>query len=166
MTRHEAELLRKKRVTRKLMEELFTAPPPPGRPPAVRLKPSRCVLSVVPAAHHLGCGVGVTWESWHQVGVSHETLAPGCEKRPIACVAVCFWALPRCPLLSKSLVVSVKCGHLALAHLRGGPHYLHKVLGLGRGLWRGAGASGWAGLNLVWLSWPGVGEQGQRGAGG
>ncbi|XP_019524477.1 PREDICTED: E1A-binding protein p400 isoform X3 [Hipposideros armiger] len=41
MTRHEAELLCKKKVTRKLIEELFTAPPPPGRPPAVRLKPSR-----------------------------------------------------------------------------------------------------------------------------
>lgn len=53
MTRHEAELLCRKRVTRKLMEELFTAPPPPGRPPAVRLKPSRCVLTVWPAAHHL-----------------------------------------------------------------------------------------------------------------
>lgn len=50
MTRHEAELLRKRRVSRKLTEELFTAPPPPGRPPAVRLKPSRCVQSVLSAA--------------------------------------------------------------------------------------------------------------------
>ncbi|XP_053785012.1 E1A-binding protein p400 isoform X5 [Desmodus rotundus] len=41
MTRHEAEWLRQKKVTRRLIEELFTAPPPPGRPPAVRLKPSR-----------------------------------------------------------------------------------------------------------------------------
>lgn len=43
MTRHEAELLGKKKVTRKLFEELFTAPPPSSRPAAVRLKPSRCV---------------------------------------------------------------------------------------------------------------------------
>ncbi|XP_026980981.1 E1A-binding protein p400 isoform X2 [Sagmatias obliquidens] len=41
MTRHESELLGKKKVTRKLFEELFTAPPPSGRPAAVRLKPSR-----------------------------------------------------------------------------------------------------------------------------
>lgn len=47
MTRREAELLCKKKVTRKLIEELFTAPPPPGRPPAVRLKPSRCVAGSV-----------------------------------------------------------------------------------------------------------------------
>lgn len=43
MTRHEAELLCKKKVTRKLMEELFAAPLPSGRPAALRLKPSRCV---------------------------------------------------------------------------------------------------------------------------
>ncbi|XP_045881876.1 E1A-binding protein p400 isoform X8 [Meles meles] len=41
MTRHEAELLCKKKVTRKLMDELYTAPPPSGRPAALRLKPSR-----------------------------------------------------------------------------------------------------------------------------
>ncbi|XP_058547524.1 E1A-binding protein p400 isoform X2 [Neofelis nebulosa] len=41
MTRHEAELLCKKKVTRKLMEELFAAPLPSGRPAALRLKPSR-----------------------------------------------------------------------------------------------------------------------------
>ncbi|XP_045670644.1 E1A-binding protein p400 isoform X11 [Ursus americanus] len=41
MTRHEAELLCKQKVTRKLMDELFTAPPPSGRPAALRLKPSR-----------------------------------------------------------------------------------------------------------------------------
>lgn len=44
MTRHEAELLCKQKVTRKLMDELFTAPPPSGRPAALRLKPSRCVV--------------------------------------------------------------------------------------------------------------------------
>lgn len=43
MTRHEAELLCKKKVTRKLMEELFAAPLPSGRPAALRLKPGRCV---------------------------------------------------------------------------------------------------------------------------
>ena len=43
MTRHEAELLGKKKVTRKLFEELFNAAPPSSRPAAVRLKPSRCV---------------------------------------------------------------------------------------------------------------------------
>ncbi|XP_044099507.1 E1A-binding protein p400 isoform X6 [Neovison vison] len=41
MTRHEAELLCKKKVTRKLMDELYTAPPPSGRPATLRLKPSR-----------------------------------------------------------------------------------------------------------------------------
>ncbi|XP_022348101.1 E1A-binding protein p400 [Enhydra lutris kenyoni] len=41
MTRHEAELLCKKKVTRKLMDELYTAPSPSGRPAALRLKPSR-----------------------------------------------------------------------------------------------------------------------------
>lgn len=44
MTRHEAEQLFKKRVTRRLLEELSSAPPPSGRLPAVRLKPSRCVV--------------------------------------------------------------------------------------------------------------------------
>lgn len=43
MTRHEAELLCKKKVTRKVMEELLTAPLPSVRPTALRLKPSRCV---------------------------------------------------------------------------------------------------------------------------
>lgn len=43
MTRHEAELLCKKKVTRKLMDELYTAPPPSGRPATLRLKPSRYV---------------------------------------------------------------------------------------------------------------------------
>lgn len=47
MTRHEAELLFKKRVTRRLIEELSSAPPPSGRLPAVRLKPSRCVVPSV-----------------------------------------------------------------------------------------------------------------------
>ncbi|XP_029777498.1 E1A-binding protein p400 [Suricata suricatta] len=41
MTRHEAELLCKKKVTRKGMEELLTAPLPAGRPAVLRLKPSR-----------------------------------------------------------------------------------------------------------------------------
>lgn len=70
MTRHEAELLGKKKVTRKLFEELFTAPPPSSRPAAVRLKPSRCVAwyGVALPAHQLpltgswlavGCGVRV-----------------------------------------------------------------------------------------------------------
>lgn len=43
ITRHEAELLSKKKVTRKLMEEVFTSPPPTPRPAAVKLKASRCV---------------------------------------------------------------------------------------------------------------------------
>lgn len=65
MTHHEAELLGKKKVTRKLFEELFTAPPPSSRPAAVRLKPSRYVVwcgATLPA-HWLplavGCGVRV-----------------------------------------------------------------------------------------------------------
>eukprot|EP00069_Balaena_mysticetus_P010142 bmy_20537T0 len=41
MTHHEAELLGKRKVTRKLFEDLLTAPPPSGRPTAVRLKPGR-----------------------------------------------------------------------------------------------------------------------------
>ncbi|XP_064128074.1 E1A-binding protein p400 isoform X2 [Loxodonta africana] len=41
LTRHEAELLSKKKVTRKLLEEIFTSPPPSARPVAVKLKPSR-----------------------------------------------------------------------------------------------------------------------------
>ncbi|XP_040843097.1 E1A-binding protein p400 [Ochotona curzoniae] len=41
ITRHEAELLSKKKVTRKLMEEVFTSPPPTPRPAAVKLKASR-----------------------------------------------------------------------------------------------------------------------------
>lgn len=55
MTRHEAEVLCRRRVTRKLIEELFVAPPPPGRPPAVRLKPSRCVVWSSPPARHPVC---------------------------------------------------------------------------------------------------------------
>ncbi|MBZ3873370.1 E1A-binding protein p400 [Sciurus carolinensis] len=41
ITRHEAELLSKNKVTRKLMEEAFTSPPPSARPVAVKLKASR-----------------------------------------------------------------------------------------------------------------------------
>lgn len=41
ITRHEAELLCKKKVTRKLMEEVFASPPPSARPAAVKLKASR-----------------------------------------------------------------------------------------------------------------------------
>ncbi|VFV36447.1 Hypothetical predicted protein [Lynx pardinus] len=51
MTRHEAELLCKKKVTRKLMEELFAAPLPSGRPAALRLKPSS---GPAPAPHRPG----------------------------------------------------------------------------------------------------------------
>lgn len=43
ISRHEAELLYKKKVTRKLMEEVFTSPPPSARPAAVKLKASRYV---------------------------------------------------------------------------------------------------------------------------
>ncbi|XP_023581645.1 E1A-binding protein p400-like [Trichechus manatus latirostris] len=43
LTRHEAELLSKKKVTRKLIEESFTSPLPSARPVAVKLKPSRAV---------------------------------------------------------------------------------------------------------------------------
>lgn len=57
MTRHEAEVLCKKKVTRKLIEELFTAPPPPGRPPSVRLKPSRCVW----CGAHLPLAIRSAW---------------------------------------------------------------------------------------------------------
>lgn len=99
MTRHESELLGKKKVTRKLFEELFTAPPPSGRPAAVRLKPSRCVVwcgASLPAHQPALAGswlvvcrgvwvaspllllkgtpalqpLGQTWD--HQVGAPHE----------------------------------------------------------------------------------------------
>ncbi|XP_006901062.1 PREDICTED: E1A-binding protein p400 [Elephantulus edwardii] len=41
ITRHEAELLSKRKITRKLIEEIFTSPPSSVRPVAVKLKPSR-----------------------------------------------------------------------------------------------------------------------------
>ncbi|XP_021113366.1 E1A-binding protein p400 isoform X4 [Heterocephalus glaber] len=41
ITRYEAELLSKKKVTRKLMEEIFASPPLAARPVAVKLKASR-----------------------------------------------------------------------------------------------------------------------------
>ncbi|XP_069922364.1 E1A-binding protein p400 isoform X16 [Oryctolagus cuniculus] len=41
ITRHEAESLSRKKVTRKLMEEIFTSPPPSARPASVKLKASR-----------------------------------------------------------------------------------------------------------------------------
>ncbi|XP_035196495.1 E1A-binding protein p400 isoform X14 [Oxyura jamaicensis] len=41
MTHYEAQLLPKQKVTRKLIEEIYSSPPPPARPNAVKLKPSR-----------------------------------------------------------------------------------------------------------------------------
>ncbi|KAM6156071.1 E1A-binding protein p400 [Rhynchocyon petersi] len=41
ITRHDAELLSKKKITRKLIEDIFTSPPSSARPVAVKLKPSR-----------------------------------------------------------------------------------------------------------------------------
>lgn len=59
MTRHEAELLCKKKVTRKLIEELFAAPPPSSRPVAIRLKPSRYVVrSITSCSPWLWLGPG------------------------------------------------------------------------------------------------------------
>lgn len=43
MAHHEADVLSRRKVSRKLMEELC-AVPPVSRPVAIRLKPSRCVL--------------------------------------------------------------------------------------------------------------------------
>uniref|UniRef100_A0A8B9CHT9 E1A binding protein p400 n=1 Tax=Anser brachyrhynchus TaxID=132585 RepID=A0A8B9CHT9_9AVES len=41
MTHYEAQLLPKQKVTRKLIEEIYSSPPPPARPNPVKLKPSR-----------------------------------------------------------------------------------------------------------------------------
>uniref|UniRef100_A0A803Y535 E1A binding protein p400 n=1 Tax=Meleagris gallopavo TaxID=9103 RepID=A0A803Y535_MELGA len=41
MTRYEAQMLPKQKVTRKLIEEIYSSPPPPARPNPVKLKPSR-----------------------------------------------------------------------------------------------------------------------------
>lgn len=43
MTHYEAQMLPKQKVTRKLIEEIYSSPPPPARPNPVKLKPSRCV---------------------------------------------------------------------------------------------------------------------------
>lgn len=116
MTRHEAELLFKKRVTRRLIEELSSAPPPAGRLPAVRLKPSRCVVCSVASCSPsssscvlAGCesapglwslgdvsltlvdGALAQQGSLGQVRVAHGNLAPGCEEEGQPCVWVpCF----------------------------------------------------------------------------
>lgn len=41
MTHYEAQILPKQKVTRKLIEEIYSSPPPPARPNPVKLKPSR-----------------------------------------------------------------------------------------------------------------------------
>uniref|UniRef100_A0A8C9FGD8 E1A-binding protein p400 n=1 Tax=Pavo cristatus TaxID=9049 RepID=A0A8C9FGD8_PAVCR len=41
MTHYEAQVLPKQKVTRKLIEEIYSSPPPPARPNPVKLKPSR-----------------------------------------------------------------------------------------------------------------------------
>ncbi|XP_061865505.1 E1A-binding protein p400 isoform X12 [Colius striatus] len=41
MTQYEAQVLPKQKVTRKLIEEIYSSPPPPARPNPVKLKPSR-----------------------------------------------------------------------------------------------------------------------------
>lgn len=41
MTHYEAQMLPKQKVTRKLIEEIYSSPPPPTRPNPVKLKPSR-----------------------------------------------------------------------------------------------------------------------------
>ncbi|OPJ75135.1 E1A-binding protein p400 isoform A [Patagioenas fasciata monilis] len=41
MTQYEAQLLPKQKVTRKLIEEIYSSPAPPARPTPVKLKPSR-----------------------------------------------------------------------------------------------------------------------------
>ncbi|XP_065595169.1 E1A-binding protein p400 isoform X14 [Cyrtonyx montezumae] len=41
MTQYEAQMLPKQKVTRKLIEEIYSSPPPPARPNPVKLKPSR-----------------------------------------------------------------------------------------------------------------------------
>jgi len=43
MTHYEAQMLPKQKVTRKLIEEIYSSPPPPARPNPVKLKPSRYV---------------------------------------------------------------------------------------------------------------------------
>lgn len=43
MTHYEAQVLPKQKVTRKLIEEIYSSPPPPARPNPVKLKPSRYV---------------------------------------------------------------------------------------------------------------------------
>ncbi|XP_042297477.1 E1A-binding protein p400 isoform X17 [Sceloporus undulatus] len=41
MTRYEVQVLPRQKVTRKLIEEIYTSPPPPPRPNPIKLKPSR-----------------------------------------------------------------------------------------------------------------------------
>uniref|UniRef100_A0A672UWT6 E1A binding protein p400 n=1 Tax=Strigops habroptila TaxID=2489341 RepID=A0A672UWT6_STRHB len=41
MTHYEAQMLPKQKITRKLIEEIYSSPPPPARPNPVKLKPSR-----------------------------------------------------------------------------------------------------------------------------
>lgn len=48
MTRYEAQMLPKQKVTRKLIEEIYSSPPPPARPNPVKLKPSRYVQLLSP----------------------------------------------------------------------------------------------------------------------
>lgn len=85
MTHHEAELLCKKKVTRKLFEELFTAPPLPssGRPVPVRLKPSRCVLGASLSVHWVALeGGGRSWLAMGH-GVWVASLLPPAERTPV-----------------------------------------------------------------------------------
>lgn len=44
MTRYESRMLPKQKVTRKLIEEIYTSPLPPSRPNPLKLKPSRYAL--------------------------------------------------------------------------------------------------------------------------
>ncbi|XP_065502248.1 E1A-binding protein p400 isoform X9 [Caloenas nicobarica] len=46
MTQYEAQMLPKQKVTRKLIEEIYSSPAPPARPNPVKLKPSRLFQAV------------------------------------------------------------------------------------------------------------------------
>lgn len=74
MTRREAEALRQKKATRKLMEELCTAPPTAARPTAIRLKPSRCASGPGGPPSELDCRCPDPWLWPHVHGAMRTSL--------------------------------------------------------------------------------------------
>lgn len=93
MTQYEAQLLPKQKVTRKLIEEIYSSPAPPARPNPVKLKPSRYV-QLPPFKLELRKKLQLSWDVDSFVCISGYTIHTKSQTGLCAVLFCCFLVYP------------------------------------------------------------------------